>query len=443
MERENAITLSSEEKNELICSTKKVKDNHHDTTERTGVENWVASNAINPKLSFKDKLVGEIPGAFAQAFDLRDKEEIDKVLSSLEADMESDEIRELREGLVSAKISQGLNQRIRAPWSKALIMVRLNELPIEYYDSEALLIIGQAIGNVLRMNTHTATGTRGRYARLCIQVDFEKPLADAMLVNNFEQPITYEGLHRFCFSCGHIGHWREECIFTIRKPSPERPPAPKGTMKDNDAEVIRPCSSHEVDPKDDTYGPWMVVSCMKSSNRKDKKHDTAPTNAMHAVWREGVDVRTRPGDVAKVTPGVGVLVINEGKRKTNGDLVGLGEPLKEQSSFKGKGISPGSPKKLGLFNQGTSKAYEGPSSIKGKKVLARLRAALARSRGAEANEGNRLNKLLKTIWTPTNAASQADKNGKFQFFNKSKNSMGDTREGKDSDSSNNNGVAQF
>lgn len=50
------------------------------------------------------------------------KEETDKVPSSFEADMESDEIRELREGLVATKISQDLKQRIRVPWSKALIV---------------------------------------------------------------------------------------------------------------------------------------------------------------------------------------------------------------------------------------------------------------------------------------------------------------------------------
>ena len=216
------------------------------------MDNRVAIDSIYPKLSFKDKLVGEILGAFAQAFDLRDNEETDKAPGSLEVDMESDEIRELREGLVAAKIPQGLKQRIHAPWSKALIVkvygrtegynylhakilslwnpvgkidcidlgkdfflvrflvkedydvvlkngpwfigenflsirswepnfkpatavvssvavwVRLNELPIEYYDPEAFLIIGQAIGNVLRIDTHTATGTKGRYARLCI-----------------------------------------------------------------------------------------------------------------------------------------------------------------------------------------------------------------------------------------------------------------------------------
>ena len=122
MERENALTLSSEEKNELIHSMKKIKDNHHDTSERTGVKNQAVIDSVSSKLSFKDKLVGEIPEAFAQALDLRDKEETDMVLGSFAADKESDEIRELRDGLVAAKISQGLKQCIRVPWSKALIV---------------------------------------------------------------------------------------------------------------------------------------------------------------------------------------------------------------------------------------------------------------------------------------------------------------------------------
>ena len=272
-------------------------------------------------------------------------------------------------------------------------------------------------------------------------MDFEKPLANAVLVDNTEQPITYEGLHRFYFSCGRIGYRREECIFTIRKPSPERPPMPEGTLKDNGAEVTKPCPSHEVDPKDDMYGPWMVVSCRKSSNRKDKMHDIAPTNGMHAGWREGADVQTGPGDTTRVTPGVGVLKINEGKRKANGDLVGLGEPRKEQPSFK-EGIGSVSPNKMGLFNQGSSRVYESPSSIKDKKVLARLRGVPTSSRGAETKEGNRSVKLMKAIWTPTNAALQSDNDGKFQFRSKSSNGMGGTSEGKDCGSPRNSGVAQ-
>lgn len=96
--------------------------------------------------------------------------------------------------------------------SSVAIWVRLNELPIEYYDREALMFIVQAIGNVLRIDTHTASKARERYARLCIQVDIEKPLVNAVLINNIEQPMFYEGLQRFCFSCGQISHARMSAV---------------------------------------------------------------------------------------------------------------------------------------------------------------------------------------------------------------------------------------
>ena len=74
------------------------------------------------------------------------------------------------------------------------VWIRLNALPIEYYNSEALLKIGKSIGNVLRVDTHTANEARGRFARLCVQVDVDKPLVTAVLIGKFEQPVCYEGI---------------------------------------------------------------------------------------------------------------------------------------------------------------------------------------------------------------------------------------------------------
>lgn len=51
---------------------------------------------------------------------------------------------------------------------------------------EALMIIGQTIGNVVRIDTLTATEARGRYTRLCIQIDIEKLLVNAILIDNIK-----------------------------------------------------------------------------------------------------------------------------------------------------------------------------------------------------------------------------------------------------------------
>ena len=96
-----------------------------------------------------------------------------------------------------------------------VVWIRLKEFPIEYYNPEAFLHIGKSIGKVLRVDSHTAMETRGRYARMCVQVNVDKPLATAVLIGKFEQPIYYDGLQRLTFSCGRIGHRKENCSYTI------------------------------------------------------------------------------------------------------------------------------------------------------------------------------------------------------------------------------------
>ena len=58
------------------------------------------------------------------------------------------------------------------------------------------------LSNVLRIDTFTASETRGRFARICVQVDVEKPLATAIMIGRLEQQICYEGIHKMCFGCG-------------------------------------------------------------------------------------------------------------------------------------------------------------------------------------------------------------------------------------------------
>ena len=48
------------------------------------------------------------------------------------------------------------------------VWVRFPELPIEFYDAVVLREIGSVIGPVLRIDSYTASETRGGYARLCV-----------------------------------------------------------------------------------------------------------------------------------------------------------------------------------------------------------------------------------------------------------------------------------
>ncbi|KAK9986595.1 hypothetical protein SO802_031546 [Lithocarpus litseifolius] len=98
------------------------------------------------------------------------------------------------------------------------VWVRFPGLPIEFYNIEVLKKIGSSIGLVLRIESHTASNVRGRYARLSVQVNLDKPLITTILVGKFMQQVLYEGIHTLCFACGRLGHKRETCEFVVKGP---------------------------------------------------------------------------------------------------------------------------------------------------------------------------------------------------------------------------------
>ena len=101
---------SREEDEELQRSTKKVKEDH-----RMG-SHFRASPSFGEEglRSYKDKLVGEIPGAFQQAF---------VVESNMDTEIESDdEFTELPSGEVAMKLSGERKGKMRAPCANALIV---------------------------------------------------------------------------------------------------------------------------------------------------------------------------------------------------------------------------------------------------------------------------------------------------------------------------------
>lgn len=102
--------------------------------------------------------------------------------------------------------------------SSVAVWAKLPELPIEYYDKEVLREIREAIGPVLRVDSNTVMGARGRFVRICVQVDLEKPLINTMLIGDDVQLVTYEGISTMCFSCGRMGHKKTNYQYTVQAP---------------------------------------------------------------------------------------------------------------------------------------------------------------------------------------------------------------------------------
>ncbi|OMO70232.1 hypothetical protein COLO4_28682 [Corchorus olitorius] len=132
-----------------------------------------------------------------------------------------------------------------ATFSSVAVWVRLNELPVELFDGEILKTIGRSIGTLLKIDSHTLAGERGRYARLCVQININKPLARFLKIEDREQPITYEGIGSLCFHCGRLGHKEESCPEKVTATVP---------------------IDQEESKEEKNFGPWLVVQ-----NRKTKK----------------------------------------------------------------------------------------------------------------------------------------------------------------------------
>ena len=103
-----SLSLSREEQEELARSNKKVKDVKH-----AGFREEMGSGPSSPthgqgpwngSATFRDRLIGEIPGAFTQAFCFGEL---------MEDEVESDEeVENLREGLVAVKFLGDFKKRI-------------------------------------------------------------------------------------------------------------------------------------------------------------------------------------------------------------------------------------------------------------------------------------------------------------------------------------------
>ena len=102
--------------------------------------------------------------------------------------------------------------------SAVAVWIHLSELPIEYYEESVFRDIGRAIRPVLRVDTHTTLEVRGKFARLCVQVNLDESIVKTIEVGGIKQIVQYEGISSLCFSCGRVGHKAEGCPYKVQQP---------------------------------------------------------------------------------------------------------------------------------------------------------------------------------------------------------------------------------
>ncbi|KAJ1378290.1 Zinc finger, CCHC-type [Sesbania bispinosa] len=140
------------------------------------------------------------------------------------------------------------------------------------------------------------TVVRGKFARLCIEVDLRKCLVAKFQLNNQVYAVEYEGLHLVCFACGLYGHRKDSCpnnpeksqakkqedAVTENSPTPGTTPAEDG-------------GSHNQENLQDAYGSWMLVSRNKRRQQTNGNRGGRAESGAKGKGAHGADVANHNG----------------------------------------------------------------------------------------------------------------------------------------------------
>ncbi|KAI9112600.1 hypothetical protein K1719_016523 [Acacia pycnantha] len=211
------------------------------------------------------------------------------------------------------------------PWRakvqrKIVVWVRIPLLPLEFYNAASLKKIGLLIGRTLKIDRITYASERGRYARMCVEIDLNKRLTAAINIFCRKCYVEYEGLHLICFNCGKYGHHKDVCL----------------------DKVISQCTiNQQEDSKIDQEGGVMQgpegesAKAMEGSTESGQKEENK-----HKRSRVSLDGKSDSGDVTLSTKeGLGVwnLVQRPHRRKPGNQGHEGRESRREEIYSKGNG----------------------------------------------------------------------------------------------------------
>ncbi|KAI9079784.1 hypothetical protein K1719_038405 [Acacia pycnantha] len=127
--------------------------------------------------------------------------------------------------------------------------VRFPDLPAPFFDKKFLLSLRNSIGKAIRLDVHTTQRTRGKFARMCVELDLTKPLIPEFSVEGQTLSVVYESLGVLCQHRGRVGHKKKECE-TVQKRNKEGDMEVEGEGVKESIETV----------KEDDGGRWKTVT---------------------------------------------------------------------------------------------------------------------------------------------------------------------------------------
>ncbi|MBA0610352.1 hypothetical protein Godav_011213, partial [Gossypium davidsonii] len=186
--------------------------------------------------------------------------------------------------------------------------IRLLGLPGYLYKCKILTEIGGMVGKAAKLELHIDSMTRGRFARMVVYVNLDKPLVSQM-----------------------YGHVKENCTFRVSETNAEKEPTPPEVAPKNHSMVV---DGHKE--KCENYRPWMLVE--RKSRRKDWKFRLI-RNAT-----KGKKSLTQINKTRKLLLHSNGKIANGSKMKSNSNVLGFSNSVGPISILKGNNgslIGPG------------------------------------------------------------------------------------------------------
>ena len=161
----------------------------------------------------------------------------------------------------------------------------LPRLPTHYYHKSVIRQIGSMFGDVIRVDYHTESGDRGKFARLAVNLDLTRPLVSKVQVDGQTIYAEYEGLPTICFQCGRYGHLKDGCP----ELQTHKPDSPASVVAHEPSIIPQPTpDAREATP----FGEWMQAPRRKrppmKGDRKVEPKDSKPlsTGSRYDVLRQ-------------------------------------------------------------------------------------------------------------------------------------------------------------
>ncbi|KAI9121639.1 hypothetical protein K1719_008672 [Acacia pycnantha] len=124
-------------------------------------------------------------------------------------------------------------ERLMRPFRRTLVVKLLGQQPSYGFMVKKLRQIWARKGNIdimdldndfylaIRLDIHTAQRARGKFARMCVELDLTKPLVPEFSVEGQVLSMVYKSLGLLCKNCGRFGYNKEGCEAFTKKQTEE------------------------------------------------------------------------------------------------------------------------------------------------------------------------------------------------------------------------------